>query len=252
MRLEMKDIVMEFGPVRAVDRVSITVEQGEIVGLLGENGAGKSTLMNILAGVYTPVSGKILIDGQEVVMKNVQTAEKNGIRFIHQELNLCKDLRVWENMFLGEEIKSNPLFVNKKEMIKRCKKIFDRMNTNIDPEAIVDTLSAADKQMLEIGKALQFESNLIIMDEPSTAISTEEIENLFKIMRQLKKEGVSLIYISHKMPELFEICDTYFIMRDGKLVSSGKFDDVNEEIITEKMIGHNLQSESYDSSAFFA
>ena len=166
MRLEMKDIVMEFGPVRAVDRVSITVEQGEIVGLLGENGAGKSTLMNILAGVYTPVSGKILIDGQEVVMKNVQTAEKNGIRFIHQELNLCKDLRVWENMFLGEEIKSNPLFVNKKEMIKRCKKIFDRMNTNIDPEAIVDTLSAADKQMLEIGKALQFESNLIIMDEP--------------------------------------------------------------------------------------
>ena len=249
MRLEMKDIVMEFGPVRAVDRVSITVEQGEIVGLLGENGAGKSTLMNILAGVYTPVSGKILIDGQEVVMKNVQTAEKNGIRFIHQELNLCKDLRVWENMFLGEEIKSNPLFVNKKEMIKRCKKIFDRMNTNIDPEAIVDTLSAADKQMLEIGKALQFESNLIIMDEPSTAISTEEIENLFKIMRQLKKEGVSLIYISHKMPELFEICDTYFIMRDGKLVSSGKFDDVNEEIITEKMIGHNLQSESYDSSA---
>ena len=157
MRLEMKDIVMEFGPVRAVDRVSITVEQGEIVGLLGENGAGKSTLMNILAGVYTPVSGKILIDGQEVVMKNVQTAEKNGIRFIHQELNLCKDLRVWENMFLGEEIKSNPLFVNKKEMIKRCKKIFDRMNTNIDPEAIVDTLSAADKQMLEIGKALQFE-----------------------------------------------------------------------------------------------
>lgn len=245
MRLEMKDIVMEFGPVRAVDHVSITVNPGEIVGLLGENGAGKSTLMNVLAGVYAPVSGQIFIDGKETVMKNVRTAAQNGIQFIHQELNLCNDLRVYENMFLGEEIKGKAGFVDKKLMIERCREVFRRMNAEINPDAVVGALSAAEKQMIEIGRALLFQSELIIMDEPSTALSTSEIENLFHIMRQLREEGVSFIYISHKMPELFEICDVYFIMRDGKLVSNGTFSSSTEEAITEKMIGHNLQSDGF-------
>ena len=246
MHLEMKNIVMEFGPVRAVDNVSITVNQGEIVGLLGENGAGKSTLMNVLAGIYTPVSGQILIDGKEIAMKNVRTADQNGIRFIHQELNLCKDLRVWENMFLGDELRKKTGFVDKQRMIARCREVFERMHADIDPDVPLEMLSAAEKQLVEIGRALLFESQLIIMDEPSTALSTSEIEHLFDLMRQLKSEGVSFIYISHKMPELFEICDVYFVMRDGKLVSQGRFADVNEEIITEQMIGHNLQEDGFN------
>ena len=247
MRLEMKNIVMEFGPVRAVDNVDLTVNEGEIVGLLGENGAGKSTLMNVLAGVYTPVSGKILINGQETVMKSVRTSNQLGIRFIHQELNLCKDLKVFENMFLGNEIKKKDGFLNKEEMVAKTLEVFRRMKVNINPEAVVETLSAAEKQMVEIAKALLFKSELIIMDEPSTALATAEIENLFDIMRQLKKEGVSFIYISHKMPELFEICDTYFILCDGKLIANGKFSDINEEQVTELMIGHNLQSEEFEN-----
>ncbi len=247
MRLEMKNIVMEFGPVRAVDDVDLTVEPGQIVGLLGENGAGKSTLMNVLAGVYAPVSGKILINGKETVMKGVRTADQCGIRFIHQELNLCNDLRVYENMFLGNEISKRGAFLDKTAMIEKCLEVFRRMKVDIDPNAIVDHLSAAEKQMVEIGRALLFRSELIIMDEPSTALATEEIENLFEIMRQLKGEGVSFIYISHKMPELFEICDVYYILCDGRLVSHGNFKDINEEQVTEMMIGHNLRTDEFEN-----
>ena len=246
MRLEMKNIVMEFGPVRAVDNVDLTVEPGQIVGLLGENGAGKSTLMNVLAGVYSPVSGKILINGNETVMKGVRAADQRGIRFIHQELNLCNDLRVYENMFLGNEISKNAVFLNREAMIEKCREVFRRMKVDIDPNVVVERLSAAEKQMVEIGRALLFRSELIIMDEPTTALAMAEIENLFEIMRQLKEEGVSFIYISHKMPELFEICDVYYILCDGKLVAHGNFRDINEEQVTEMMIGHNLKADEFE------
>ena len=252
MRLEMKSIVMEFGPVRAVDNVDLTIEPGQIVGLLGENGAGKSTLMNVLAGVYAPVSGKILIDGKEMAMRGVRAANESGIRFIHQELNLCRDLRVYENMFLGDEITKKNNLLDKTTMVDKCAEVFRRMKTDIDPEAVVETLSAAQKQLVEIGKALLFRSELIIMDEPSTALATSEIENLFEIMRQLRDEGVSFIYISHKMPELFEICDVYYILCDGKLIAHGNFKDINEEQVTEMMIGHNLQSEEFENHVSYA
>lgn len=252
MHLEMKNIVMDFGPVRAVDDVSITVDRGHIVGLLGENGAGKSTMMNVLAGVYLPTSGTIVIDGKDVVMKDVRTADQYGIRFIHQELNLCNDLRVFENMFLGNEIKKSSVFLDRKEMIDQCNTVFKRMNISINPETVVGALSAAEKQLVEIGKALLFRSELIIMDEPSTALATHEIENLFSIMRQLRSEGVSFIYISHKMPELFEICDLYYVMRDGKLIGHGEFKDVNEEQITEMMIGHHLEDNEFANHVYNA
>ena len=252
MFLEMKKIVMDFGPVRAVDHADLAVKPGEIVGLLGENGAGKSTLMNVLAGVYQPLSGQIMVNGKKVIMKNVRVSEKAGIRFIHQELNLCRDLCVYENMFLGNEINQNALFIDKKQMIEKCIDIFKRMNIDIDPEKRVEVLPAAEKQLVEIGKVLLFRSELIIMDEPSTALGTPDIENLFRIMRQLKEEGVSFIYISHKMPELFEICDTYYIMRDGKSVSHGRFSEINEEQVTEMMIGHDLQKERFDDHRCYA
>ena len=208
MLVEMKNIVMEFGPTRAVNDVSITVDPGTILGLLGENGAGKSTLMNVLAGTYLPTKGGVFINGQKVVMASAKVANQHGIRFIHQELNLCNDLKVFENMYLGSEISRGGL-LREEEMKRRCTEVLARMQVAINLDMLVCDLNAAQKQLVEIAKALLFKSELIIMDEPSTALSTHEIENLFDIMRSLKKEGVSFIYISHKMPELFEICDKY-------------------------------------------
>lgn len=246
MLVEMKNIVMEFGPTRAVDNVSITIQPGTVLGLLGENGAGKSTLMNVLAGSYQPTAGEIFLDGKKVVMHNAKVANQHGIRFIHQELNLCSDLKVFENMYLGDEMSRFGL-LKKDEMKGRCAKVLERMKVNIDLEAEVGRLNAAEMQLVEIAKALLFQSELIIMDEPSTALSTHEIENLFAIMRQLREEGVSFIYISHKMPELFEICDSYYVLRDGKLVAEGRFAEIDEDGITELMIGRQLRDEDFSN-----
>lgn len=251
MLVEMKNIVMEFGPVRAVDNVDFTVNGGEIVGLLGENGAGKSTLMNVLAGTYIPTSGEVYIDHKKVSISNPRAAAKHGIRFIHQELNLCNDLKVYENMFLADEIKKG-LLLDKKEMIRKANETFKRMNVSINPESEVSELSASEKQLVEIAKALLFDCQLIIMDEPSTALSTDEIENLFVIMKELKLQGVSFIYISHKMPELFEICDTYYVLRDGKNVANGLFSETDESSITEMMIGRQLLDDSFADHVYNA
>ena len=249
--VEMKGIVVDFGPVRAVDHVDFTVQPGEIVGLMGENGAGKSTLMNVLAGTFPPAEGEILLDGKKVCIDNARHAMRLGIRFIHQELNLCNDLTVFENMYLAEEIKSGPL-LNKKAMAARCAEVFERMQVAINPWATVGSLQPAEKQMVEIARALLFKSEVIIMDEPTTALSTHEIENLFEIMRQLKGEGVSFIYISHKMPELFEICDTYYVLRDGKFVARGRFDEIGESDVTEMMIGRQLKDEDFEHKPCYA
>lgn len=247
MLVEMRGIVKDFGPVRAVDNVDFKINSGEIVGLVGENGAGKSTLMNILAGTYTPTKGDIFINEEKVQINNIKVANQLGIRFIHQELNLCNDLRVFENMFLAEEINIKFGLLNKREMIKQCEMVFKRMNVHINPNSIMGNLQAAEKQLVEIGKSLLFKCELIIMDEPTTALSTHEISNLFKIMRQLQGEGVSFIYISHKMPELFHICKVFYVLRDGKLVSQGEFDQINEDDLTEMMIGRYLLEEDFSS-----
>lgn len=245
MLVEMKGITKDFGPVRALDDVDFKIDTGEIVGLVGENGAGKTTLMNILTGTYTATKGDIFIDGKKVQISNVRIANQYGIRVIRQELNLCNDLKVFENMFLAEEIKTKYGLLDKKEMIEQSAMVFKRMNVNINPNSIMRNLQAAEKQLVEIAKSLLFKSELIIMDEPTTALSTHEISNLFKIMRQLVAEGVSFIYISHKMPELFEICEKYFVLRDGKLVSQGKFADIDENDLTEMMIGRYLLDEIF-------
>jgi ribose transport system ATP-binding protein len=247
----MKGIVMDFGPVRAVDHVDFTVKAGEIVGLLGENGAGKSTLMNVLAGTFPPTAGEIWLDGQKVRMSSALAAMRLGIRFIHQELNLCNDLNVFENLYLAQELLGGGGLLNKKEMARRTQEVFARMRVNIDPWTPVRTLQPAEKQLVEIARALLFKCELIIMDEPTTALSNREIENLFEIMRQLKAEGVSFIYISHKMPEIFEICETYFVLRDGQLVGSGNIADIAESAITEMMIGRALAEDDFTHKDYY-
>ncbi len=245
MLVEMKGITKDFGPVRALDNVDFKIDAGEIIGLVGENGAGKTTLMNILAGTYFATKGDVFINEEKVQINNIRVANLLGIRFIRQELNLCNDLQVFENMFLADEIKNKYGLLNKKEMIQQSEMVFKRMNVNIDPESIMRDLQAAEKQLVEIAKALLFKCELIIMDEPTTALSTHEITNLFKIMRLLVKEGVSFIYISHKMPELFDICEKYYVLRDGKLVSQGEFEDIDENDLTEMMIGRYLLDEEF-------
>lgn len=236
MFLEMKKIRKEFGPVIAVQDVDFSVGPGEIHGLLGENGAGKTTLMNVLSGTFPPTSGSIWIDGKEVTGMTPSKATEMKIRFIHQELNLCNDLKVYENMFLGEELMRNGR-IDKKEEIKRAQQVLVDMNTNISATALVEDLETAQKQQVEIAKALLFQSELIIMDEPTTALNNTEIEKLFAIMRELKAKGVSFIYISHKMPELFSICDKYTVLRDGCFIETGFFKDIDEQKATELLIG---------------
>lgn len=240
MFLQMKNIVHIFGSTKALDNVSLTVGKAEIHGLMGENGAGKSTLMNILAGTFPPTSGEIYFNGTK--QKNMTTSKANelGIRFIHQELNVVNDLKVYENLFLGEEIKNKYGFLDKKTMIAKSAEVFKRMCIDINPEEKVANLDTSRKQLVEIGKALLFQSKLIIMDEPTTALTNKEIDNLFVIMRSLKAHGVSIIYISHKMPELFEICDKYTVLRDGKFIDTGYFSDIDEKKATKLLVGRSI------------
>lgn len=243
MLLQMKNIVKNFGPVTALDDVSLRVGESEIHGLMGENGAGKSTLMNILAGAIQPTSGEIYFDEKAVYNMTTVKANSMGIRFIHQELNVVNDLKVFENLFLGEELVTRFGLLDKKTMIQKSLEVFKRMQIDIDPLAAVGELDTSRKQLIEIAKSLLFKSRLIIMDEPTTALTNKEIQNLFKIMQKLKEEGVSFIYISHKMPELFDICNRYTVLRDGKFIETGDLKDINEEKATELLVGRAITNE---------
>jgi ABC-type sugar transport system ATPase subunit len=240
MQLEMKNIYKSFGAVQAVVDVSFSVGEAEIHGLLGENGAGKSTLMNVLGGVLPPDAGTILLDGEEITHLTPIKAARLGIRFIHQELNLVNDLKVFENLFLRNEIVTAGVYLNKREMIRRSREIFEKLGLEIDPTANVRDLDTSRKQLVEIARALLFDCKLIIMDEPTTALTNDEIENLFEIMRGLKDHGMSFIYISHKMPELFSVCDRYTVLRDGRFVATGDFADIDEQQATEMLVGRSI------------
>lgn len=242
MYLEMNHISMRFGSTLALNDVSFSIEKGEIHGLMGENGAGKSTLMNILGGVFPPTSGKVIFDGQDITGQDEKNAAKCGIRFIHQELSLINDLKVYENLFLGNELSGKLRFTtNRSEMRKRATQVLKRVRLeNLNPDTNVTQLDTSQKQLIEIARALLFDAKLIIMDEPTTALSDEEIQNLFEIMRELKAEGVSMIYISHKMPELFQICDRYTVLRDGKFIGSGFFRDIDEQQATTMLVGQHV------------
>ncbi len=242
MRLEMKGISKSFGAVKALKNVDFSLSAGEIHGLLGENGAGKTTLMNILSGAFPPDEGKIIIDGKEIADMSPRKSSSMGIRFIHQELSLCNDLKVYQNMFLGEERRKG-LFVDRESERKRAKEVLASLNLDIDPDKYVSQLETAEKQLVEIARALIFDSQLIIMDEPTTALSPKEISELFKIVLILKKQGVSFIYISHKMPEIFEICDKYTVLRDGEFIETGFIKDIDQKKATELLIGKSFTSQ---------
>ncbi|HHV01494.1 MAG TPA: sugar ABC transporter ATP-binding protein [Defluviitoga tunisiensis] len=237
--LRVVNLSKEFYGNRVLDSVNITLKKGEVFGIIGENGAGKSTFMKILSGIYTPSQGEIYLEGKKVEIKDPLTAKKLGITLIPQEFNLVETLTVFENIFLGDEI-SHKILLNKKEMKKRSKDILKSLNVELDIEQKVEKLSVAQKQMVEIAKAITHESKILIMDEPTTALTEVEIKTLFDLIKELKNKRISVFFISHKLKEVKEICDRVLILRDGKTVSICDVDDLSVQEMAKRMVGREL------------
>lgn len=237
--LEVKGVSKSFPGVKALDHVDLNIYPGEVMGLLGENGAGKSTLMRVLSGVYIKDEGELFFKGEQYNPKDPKDAMDKGIAIIHQELNLIENMKVYENIFLGRELKSAGR-LDTETMIQESRKLLDFLNSSIDPETTVSELSIANKQLIEIAKALSIDSDIIIMDEPTDTLTTSEVEDLFEVIHALKKENKGIIYISHKLEEIFEICDRYSVLRDGQYIGERITADSNEEEIIEMMVGRSL------------
>lgn len=245
--MKMNNIVKSFDGVCVLKDVSLQVRMGEIHALLGENGAGKSTLMNILGGVLTMDSGELYLFDEKVKIHNPSESQDSGIAFIHQELNVVNDLTVYENMFLGYELANKLGKLDKKTMCQKTREVFERMNVDIDPKVMVRDLAASYKQIIEIAKALLRNARIIIMDEPTTSLTTPEIENVFRIMRTLVRENVSIIFISHKLGEVVDFCDSYTVLQNGEKVADGKIIDERGNTITttelaKLMVGRDVLS----------
>ena len=240
MNVEMRGINKSFGTNQVLKDAGFYLADGEIHALMGENGAGKSTLMKILTGVYTKDAGTVLVDGQEVNYKNPQEAEKAGIVFIYQEINSLFDLTVEENLFMGKEITKKFGICDKKAMRAQAQEIMDRMGVNIPVDAVMGDLSVGQQQMVEICKALMVDAKVLIMDEPTAALTQSETENLFKVVNSLREKGVSIVYISHRMEEIFELCDRITILRDGTYIDTRYIKDITMDDIVQMMIGREI------------
>jgi len=242
MIIEMRDICKSFGTNLVLKDVNFSLKGGEICALLGENGAGKSTLMNILGGVLLADSGEILLDGDPVVFETPAESLDAGIAFIHQELNLINDLAVYENMFIGRELKLKNGLLDAERMCQETRAVFERMGISMDPKAMVRDLDASYKQIVEISRALMMNASIIIMDEPTSSLTGSEIERVFDMMRVLKDQGVGLVFISHKLKEVLQICDRYTILRDGSMVAEGLVSQVTTDDLARFMVGHKVRT----------
>ncbi|MCR5411169.1 MAG: sugar ABC transporter ATP-binding protein [Lachnospiraceae bacterium] len=239
--LRMKKITKNFPGVKALSEVDFDLKEGEVHALLGENGAGKSTLIKVLGGIYHADGGEIEISGKAVKINSVQDAEANGIAIIHQELVLVPYMSVAENIFLGRELGAG-FSVNLKAQEKEAQEVLDRLGMDIDSRTLIKDLPIAKQQMVEITKAVATNSKILVMDEPTSSISEKEVENLFKIMRDLTSQGVGIIYISHKMSELQEICDRVTVMRDGEYVGTRVVSETSRDDLIAMMVGRQLQN----------
>ena len=246
MRIEMRGIDKSFGSNQVLKQAGFTLESGEVHALMGENGAGKSTLMKILTGVYTKDAGTVLVDGKEVNYKNPQEAEKAGIVFIYQELNVMFDLTVEENLFMGKEIHGKFGICDRKAMQKKAREALNTLGVDISPKTVMSELSVGQQQMVEICKALMADAKVIIMDEPTAALTQSETVALIKVIESLRKKGVSMVYISHRMEEIFELCDRITVLRDGSYIGVKNIPETNMNEIVKMMIGREI-GERYPS-----
>ena len=240
--LEMIGIKKSFSGIYALSGIDFSLEQGEVHALLGENGAGKSTLIKVLGGIYQPDEGTIKIQGKEVKINGVPAARENGIGIIHQEIVLVPYLTVAQNLFLGREIKTKLGTINMAETNRKAKEMIASLGVKIREDAMVEDLTIAQQQMVEIVKAVSFNANIIVMDEPTSSLSNEEVEQLFEIIENLKKKKVSIIYISHRMEELFRISDRVTVIRDGHYVGTKKTSETNPNELVAMMVGRDLES----------
>lgn len=240
MHVEMKGINKSFGSNQVLKDAGFFLKDGEIHALMGENGAGKSTLMKILTGVYTRDSGTVIVDGKEVTYHSSKEAEEAGIVFIYQELNVLFDLTVEENLFMGREITKRFGVCDKKAMRAKAQEIMDRMGVHIPVDAVMSDLSVGQQQMVEICKALMVDAKVLIMDEPTAALTQSETEVLFEVINSLRKKGVSIVYVSHRMEEIFELCDRITILRDGTYIDTKYIKDITMDDVVKMMIGREI------------
>ena len=238
--LEMKGICKEFPGVKALDNVSLTVRPGTVHALMGENGAGKSTLMKCLFGIYSRDSGTITLDGKEVNFKSSKGALENGVAMVHQELNQALTRSVMDNLWLGRYPKVGGIMVSERIMAQRTKEIFEQLEVNVNPKTIMSTMPVSQRQMVEIAKAVSYNSKIIVFDEPTSSLTETEVEHLFKIINMLRDKGCGIIYISHKMEEILRISDDVTIMRDGTWVATKPAKDLTMDEIIRLMVGREL------------
>jgi ABC-type sugar transport system ATPase subunit len=243
--LEMKEIVKTFPGVQALDKVSLDLAEGEVLALLGENGAGKSTLIKILGGAYPADSGEIYIEGEAAQINSPADAWHQGVSIIYQEFNLIPDLSVRENIFLGKEITKRGLIDSEGERDK-TRALFKRIGLELAADVACSELTVAQQQTIEIAKALSFQNKIIVMDEPSATLTDKEVKKLFEIIGELKEQNIGVVYISHRLDEIFEIADRVMVLRDGKNVGTENVKDISREKLIELMVGRSMASEFPD------
>ena len=237
--LQMTDICKEFPGVKALDHVSLTVRRGTVHALMGENGAGKSTLMKCLFGMYAKDSGHIYLEGKEINFKNSKEALENGVAMVHQELNQALKRNVMDNLWLGRYPKKG-IMVDEKKMLEDTNKVFADLGIEVDPKRVMSTMPVSQRQMAEIAKAVSFNSKVIVFDEPTSSLTEEEVEHLFKIINMLRDRGCGIIYISHKMAEILRIADDITVMRDGTWVATEPASSITMDKIIRLMVGREL------------
>ena len=249
--LEAVKISKEFPGVKVLNQVNFKFYPAKVNAILGENGAGKSTLLKILTGAYTEYDGEIKLYGETVRFSNIKEAQNAGIAIIHQELNLIPELSVTENLFLGREIVTGFGLLDTTKMEAEAKTIFEKIQLNVSPKTLVQKLKVGEQQLVEIAKALLSNAEIILMDEPTSALSDKEIENLHRIIEQLKSEGKTIVYISHKMDELFRIAEHYTVLRDGNTIDAGEMKATTEQDLIRKMVGREVLIEKKNTSTEF-
>ena len=238
--LEMKDICKEFPGVKALDRVSLSVKRGTVHALMGENGAGKSTLMKCLFGIYSKTSGSVFLEGREVEFKSAKDALEHGVAMVHQELNQALKRSVMDNLWLGRYPKSLGFITDEKAMYKKTKEIFEDLGIDVNPRQIMSTMPVAKRQMTEIAKAVSYDAKILVLDEPTSSLTEQEVEHLFRIINMLRDRGCGIIYISHKMEEILKISDEITVMRDGKHIKTAPAQEFTMDKIIHLMVGREL------------
>jgi len=240
--LQLKGISKSFGSNLVLDNVDFSVQPGEIHALVGENGAGKSTLMNITYGIVAPNAGEIVIDGQAALINNANDAQKYGICYVHQEIALCPDLTVAQNIFMSEINVSKKMLVNYRDLNRRAAELLAPLNSEIRPDDLILNLSISSQQVVEIAKGMSTNCKVLILDEPTASLSESETEALYEIIRKLKEQGIGIIYISHRMGEIFELCDRVTVLRDGVIINTYNVIDVTARQIVKDMAGRDIES----------